>query len=382
MQLDDANDEAAIAPVEHVEAYLSYGDALRIFGAAAVALIHMSEFFVKNPDSISRSDWWFCNFILSWSRSAVPLFIMLSGALLLHPAKIEPVKVFYRKRFQRIGIPLLFWSVFYMAYAAKFGKTGLTMHDALKNTALGLTYGHLYFLFAIAGLYLFTPVIWIYIQRATRREMLFGITLLFIMLVGGNMAASFTYYGWSGGTAFTKFVPYLGYFLLGYYLRGTVLSPRAFAFTCLICIGSILATTLVTGVLFFQLDIGRDMELYSPLCPTIIITSITLFLIISNIIRRREKKNAGKKNLVHKLASVTMGVYLIHLWFAERLHAGFADRTLAWIAEHTHIVIAQDWHDRVWLCVPLATLVILGISFAISFFIGRIPYVRRIIGAG
>jgi surface polysaccharide O-acyltransferase-like enzyme len=359
--------------------YLSYGDILRIFGATAVALIHMCEPFVKDPASISPGNWWFCNFMVSWSRSAVPLFLMLSGALLLHPAKIEPIKVFYRKRIQRIGIPLVFWSALYMAYEAKYGIAGLTIHEALKRTAQGLTYGHLYFLFAIAGLYLFTPVMWIYIQRATRRELLFGITLVFIMLAGGNLAASFAQY-WLGGTAFTKFVPYLGYYPVGYYLRDTALTKKAFVLTCLLCITSIALTMLGTFCLIFQLDIGRHLLLSKALSPTIIITSITLFLIIGNLVRWLERGKTRKRNVVSKLASLTMGVYLIHLWFVERLHAGFADRILAWIAEHTHIVIAQGWHDRVWLCVPLATLVILGISYTISFIIGRIPYVRRIIG--
>ena len=46
----------------------------------------------------------------------VPLFIMLSGALLLQPSKVnEPIKVFLRKRLARIGIAFVFWSVIYFA---------------------------------------------------------------------------------------------------------------------------------------------------------------------------------------------------------------------------------------------------------------------------
>ena len=347
--------------------YLSYGDTLRILACTFVVLIHVSEPFIKEFDSISRGDWWFCNGIVSLSRSAVPLFLMLSGALLLHPAKIEPVQVFYRKRLHRIGIPLLFWSIFYMAHEAMYGKAGLTILKALKKIALGLTTAHLYFLFAIAGLYLLTPVIWIYLKQATRRELLFGIVLLFIILVGGNMAASFAHFGWLGVTAFTRFVPYLGYFLVGYYLRDMILSRKAFLATCLVCIGSIAATMLGTYVLFFQLDIGRQMELFLPLSPTILITTITLFLIISNLVRRQERPNVGKRNIVPTLASATMGVYLIHYWFAERAHAlGWMD----WL----------DWLDRVWLSVLLATFIILGISYSLTFFLGRVPYVRRIVG--
>lgn len=379
---------SADAPSAHRDSYIIYGDILRIFGATAVALIHLSEPFVKSYDSVSRLDWWFCNFIISWARSAVPLFIMLSGAILLHSSKIEPIKVFYRKRLRRIGIPLVFWSVFYLTYEILYGKTGLTIHQALQKTALGQPSGHLYFLFAIAGLYLFTPVIWIYITHAARRELFFGIILLFILWTAGYLAASFAYSGGMGGNAFTKFVPYLGYFLLGYYLRDTFLSDKAFAFTCLLCIGSVVFTMLGTYFLVFQIDIARHLILSRALSPTMIITSITLFLIISNVVYRRERKKtrntlsdaSRQRNMVHKLASATMGVYLIHLWFAERVLGGWADRALAWIAEHAHILIAKDWHDRVWICIPIATFVILAVSYTITFIIGRIPYVRRIVG--
>jgi surface polysaccharide O-acyltransferase-like enzyme len=38
----------------------------------------------------------------------VPLFVMLSGALLLNPNKAEePLSVFYRKRLNRIALPFI-----------------------------------------------------------------------------------------------------------------------------------------------------------------------------------------------------------------------------------------------------------------------------------
>ncbi len=51
--------------------------------------------------------WWTSNVYDSISRTAVPLFIMLTGPLLLTPTKKdEPLRVFFKKRWNRIGIPV------------------------------------------------------------------------------------------------------------------------------------------------------------------------------------------------------------------------------------------------------------------------------------
>ena len=47
----------------------------------------------------------------------VPLFVMLTGALLLAPGKQdEPLGVFFKKRFSRIGFPFLFWGALYFIW--------------------------------------------------------------------------------------------------------------------------------------------------------------------------------------------------------------------------------------------------------------------------
>src|SRR3546814_13654277 len=60
------------------------------------------------------NQWWASNFDDSLTRSCVPVFLMISGVLLL--GKQETLAVFFRKRFARILPPLLFWSLFYMSW--------------------------------------------------------------------------------------------------------------------------------------------------------------------------------------------------------------------------------------------------------------------------
>jgi len=58
------------------------------------------------------------NIYNSLSKPSVPLFVMLTGALLLMPEKVgEPLSVFFKKRLNRIGLPFLFWGVVYFAWS-------------------------------------------------------------------------------------------------------------------------------------------------------------------------------------------------------------------------------------------------------------------------
>src|SRR5690606_15327951 len=58
--------------------------------------------------------WWASNVYDSLLRSCVPLFLMLTGALLLR--KEEPLHDFFSRRFSRIVPPFLFWSFFYLGW--------------------------------------------------------------------------------------------------------------------------------------------------------------------------------------------------------------------------------------------------------------------------
>lgn len=59
-------------------------DMIRIFAGIGVVVIHVTDPFLIYPpfQGIGGSSWWVINVINALSRVAVPLFIILSGALL------------------------------------------------------------------------------------------------------------------------------------------------------------------------------------------------------------------------------------------------------------------------------------------------------------
>jgi len=95
---------------------LLYGDPMRVAGALAVIVFHVAAYGQDRRGAIGAAAWWGCNLVSCATLWCVPIFILLSGALLLDPERSDTLGGFYRRRLGRIGIPFLFWCAFYLAY--------------------------------------------------------------------------------------------------------------------------------------------------------------------------------------------------------------------------------------------------------------------------
>ena len=80
-------------------------DFLRVCSMAAVVYLHTTAGALRTPDNVPV--WHFSNLITSLCTTAVPLFFMLSGALLLKEEKTADLSVLFRRRLPKVLIPLL-----------------------------------------------------------------------------------------------------------------------------------------------------------------------------------------------------------------------------------------------------------------------------------
>jgi surface polysaccharide O-acyltransferase-like enzyme len=86
---------------------LNYIHTMRLLAIIAVVAQHISEPFMIFGNMESFSWWHYCA-LNAFCRWDVPIFVMISGALLLEQAgRNESVKIFFKKRLRRVGIPLL-----------------------------------------------------------------------------------------------------------------------------------------------------------------------------------------------------------------------------------------------------------------------------------
>ena len=79
-------------------------DNSRILAVCGVVFLHVAAGVVLGHE-VGTGDWWFGNVYDSVVRWCVPVFVMISGALLLDPGKKEDLSTFYKKRLARVLLP-------------------------------------------------------------------------------------------------------------------------------------------------------------------------------------------------------------------------------------------------------------------------------------
>lgn len=136
---------------------------LRGIAMCAVVGIHTFSICVSNVTS-GRSAWAYLIFH-SLLQFAVPCFIFISSILLsytLHGEALQ-LKKFYSKKFIRVVIPYVLWTLFYIVFKLIFKQLTFSDLASWQNwwlwLGLGKAYTHLYYMSVILQLYLFTPIL-------------------------------------------------------------------------------------------------------------------------------------------------------------------------------------------------------------------------------
>ena len=93
---------------------LIYVDNLRAFAIVAVILLHVSGPYLLLNNNADSINWQFVNLLHSISRVCIPVFLMISGALLLN--RDYSWKTFYTTNLIRLIKPFLFWTAFYLVF--------------------------------------------------------------------------------------------------------------------------------------------------------------------------------------------------------------------------------------------------------------------------
>lgn len=332
-------------------------------------LIHVMAGLVTNEAIRGSAAWWVAQTLDSGSSWSVPVFLMVSGALVLAPDPPRSPGAFYRRRLQRVAIPLIVAHVVYFGVRAFLLGQALTPGVVVRDLLQARVYVHLYFFWIIAGLYVVAPILTAFIAARPRREVLcLGVAAMMWMLL----------VTWSGAALrqahvastpwvpalFTLFLPYVGYFVLGHALRDMVLSRRWLVGAAIAFIAAeglqILATGgVIRGVTGTVLAGG-----YQGL--PVAVAAVTLFLVGRTVIAPRSwLAQPAAAGLVRRLGDLTLGVFVFHLL----VKLGLQRTVLSGLSS------SQALTDALLLFVA----VLIG-SFALCALIARVPVLRRSIG--
>jgi surface polysaccharide O-acyltransferase-like enzyme len=351
---------ARIGPGGEAPRSLAWIDVARIAAIVAVIAIHVVSSLVTSR--AHPQSWWFGNVIESAARWSVPLFVMISGALLLHSDLADDPARFYRRRLARILPPLVVWTGVYLLYGHFTADNPRTLSEAVAYVVAGRPYFHLYFLYLIAGLYLVAPFLRPLVAPSTGRVL--GLAVLVFLALGIADALALAWKGIGGVNAATRFVPYIGYFLAGAWLvRVAPTRRRVYVSLAAVAVG-IAATAVGVDLLADRFGLGKARYLYEYLSVTTVPVSLGIFALFSwsaPSMERLATRIPGRALSI--VAASTLGIYVIHPLVKSGLGMlGLRARAFF-----------------VPLAVPVSVLAIFVVSLLIVLVLQRVPLIRRIV---
>lgn len=313
--------------------------------------------------------WWTSTVYKSLTLPCVPLFIMLSGALLLQPSKLnEPIRVFFKKRFNRVGLAFIFWSFVYLGWAFFVSDTPITFDNTIQGFLFSLfsgSYYHFWFLYLIIGLYLLTPIFRALVSCDSQKILKYLITLWFIGVSVVPVIELVTGYALSGGLFVMGGT--IGYFVLGIYLqkvkvRSSILYGLFFT--------SVIFTILSTWLMRFQFySIGQNYFFFDYLSVNVILASVTMFLLLCKFPADwPQGKHPVFRRVVHAISQNTLPIYLFHLIIMETLQRGYLGFQLSLTTMNPIIGV------------PIITAVSLFVTLGLVLVMKKIPVLKSIIG--
>ena len=286
----------------------------------------------------------------------IGLFIMVSGALLL-PVNM-PTEQFLKKRFTKIVFPTVFWTVFYFLVALYTDRVNLS--DGLLSF-LSIPFsaqfnGVLWFMYMLAGLYLLAPILSAWLRQASRSEVrfylfLWSITLCYPIIrnfIGVNETHTGILYYFGG---------YVGYFLLGYYLKTYV--DRMSIGKCLLLMALPISIAVVIKMKQLSIDF---YDLFWYLSIFVVMMAVAWFMLIKRLHFPYNAESVLHRNLV-LVSNCCFGIYLVHI---------FMMRSVIW---------QWEWlHDLGVIQILTVTLLTFAGSFAMTWLISYLPGAEYIIG--
>jgi surface polysaccharide O-acyltransferase-like enzyme len=264
-----------------------------------VVLIHVSSIDFGH----FGAHWLAANLFDSLSRPAVPLFFMLTGALLV-PREIDLSVTLHRTG--KIVLVLIVWSYAYIAVGLVFRPSEPLAQINPMRILAGPVVTHFWYFYSLLGLYLFLPVLSAFYRLAPRAPLYLFVALCFVptsldiieRLVGLRVGIDLTY-----------FAPFAGYALLGAVLSNT--NPTTKTAGVLILAALVLGTLTAIATAGLSAAEGSPAELfYQYSAPLVFAAAACLFVGLRSFVTDGSTTVA---KFIRLAAPNALGIYILHM---------------------------------------------------------------------
>lgn len=341
---------------------------LRIVSCYAVVFHHTDAYMLFSEREPGSLAYWVYLFLSLFCVFAVPLFFMISGALLLH--REESLKDIFVKRILKTFMILLVFSFGHYMLEVHSGEP-FGMGHFLAGVIKEPWSPALWFLYAYIGIMIALPFLRAMVKNLKDEYFyyLFGIG---VFLKG--ILPIISYCGF--GEDFSALLPYLrvswlvnDVFLcpcIGYFLMHRLNMKKCKKWLPKLWIMNLLSIGIAMIATYYKgtVDGNHYTEFFHKTFDTI--NCITIFVTIRYFFEKKEFSK-GLKKLIMEVGSCTFGIYLIHLFVRKMLQI-FDARLGGGIIPTDNMPALLLYGIIIWV-----------ISLAIAFVIRRIPILRKLI---
>jgi len=346
-------------------------DILRVLACYLVIQVHTGEFYYIGDGGtvLTGSSSFWVGIINSICRISVPLFVMISGYLLL-PVKDE-MGAFFKKRFTRVAIPFVVWCALYAIYWALKSQTdwvhaGINILHIPVN--FGVEVGHLWYVYMLIGLYLFAPIISPWIAGASRRNMHFYLTIWIITLCVPYIHLIYPQIlgecFWNHTPLLYYFSGFLGYLILGAYIKKFMSEKKTWYLPVgllLIVAGYAITAGGFISLLNSVTDVSKLELTWQFETINVAMMSIGTFLILKNI--NFSNPSSFPARGISDISKISYGIYLAHIMVLNFFYK-----------------LLNPVIDTIQLKIPAIAICTFIVSYVIVKLISFLPRSKYIIG--
>lgn len=323
-------------------------DILRILACLMIVAMH-------SPMPSGAENGLFLSSLSYLTAAGVGLFFMISGALLL-PVKSD-ASSFLKKRFSKIAVPTIIWSVIFVVLDSVCRGSALSWESFLSILFSAQGNPTFWFLYTLMGLYLLAPILSKWLDSTSCKELelyllLWVISLCYpllrLILDVNTSETGILYY----------FTGYAGYFVLGHYLSKY---PKRVKFCWLI---PLLVISYAAPVFCKVKNIAVDFySLFWNLSIFVVIQCVFIWKLVCLIVPGQGWQKANP--IISRISSLSFGVYLFHF---------FIIRYLLWNWKPISAINSYLLQTTI---IIIATVLV---SFSISLVISYLPFSKYLIG--
>ena len=133
--------------------HIYYFDYIRIIAAICVIFMHAAAGPLRGDINLN---WQFTNAVTSFAFTAVPLFFMMSGYLLVSSKKTLDISVLLKKRLPRLVLPLIGWTVVAVLWSMYLARdfSIASLYNRITSSFTTPASVHMWYMYTLIAIYL------------------------------------------------------------------------------------------------------------------------------------------------------------------------------------------------------------------------------------